>query len=178
VQDRVDGGPFDRGPGQIDVLDVLVGELDDEESPVRLAAQQSFLDEALHRLAQRAAADSEPAGQVRLAELRPGRDRAVDDGVAQLAGDHARGGLAGDLREVLLLRLRPHHQLLLTDSETPARNSEPSSSCRAGCPASRRPSQTVTWFAVSTGLPAVDSSRSSQAIECSAVSGIKTASAR
>ena len=69
VDDRR-GGALDGGPGEIDVASVVLVELDDEDPAVALGAQQALLDQALHRLADRAATDLELAGQLHLGQLR------------------------------------------------------------------------------------------------------------
>ena len=54
---------------EVDVADVGGVEVAHEQPAVPLAAQQTLLDEPLHRLAQRPAAHAEARGQLHLAQL-------------------------------------------------------------------------------------------------------------
>jgi hypothetical protein len=82
---------LDGAPAAVDVFDVAGVEFDDEHAAVAVADQQSFLGEALHRLAHGAAAHFEAGGQLHLADLFSGREATVEDPFPQLVGDHGRG---------------------------------------------------------------------------------------
>src|SRR5690606_21594524 len=99
--------------------------------------------------------------QLGLAELVAGLQRPGHDRLAQLPGDDRGGGLPADR-----FNLRHVH-----------RNRAPNCSARCGNPARRSPSHTVTWFAVSTGLPMRCSILSITPVVGMAVSGINSASA-
>ena len=56
------GSLLDGCPRHIDVARVVVIEVDDEDSAVALTAQQAFLDQPLHRLADRSTTDMQLSG--------------------------------------------------------------------------------------------------------------------
>src|SRR5690606_8638624 len=167
-----------------------------------------------------------PAGELGLAELVAGGQRAVHDRLAELVGDQLRGGPPRHRMELswgrhLLVRGAPACTPvvgpgLISDQCGRARAARPARSVRSArygpfcllrsvraayagrgavpagagvrnrvpspsrgsvSPASRSPCQTLTWLAVSTGLPTRRSSSSRIAALCSAVSGTSTASA-
>src|SRR5262249_47457415 len=151
----------------VDVLDVVLGQRDDEQAAMRLTAQQALLDETLHRFAEWAAAHAQPCGELRLAQLCAGGERAVDDGRPQLGRDDFHGRAPRDRRDLT----GAAHQTASVRKSVP----RPARGLRS--PERPRPSQTLTWFAVSTGLPRRSSRASNQATVCSAVSGTRTASA-
>ena len=68
----------------------LAPEVDHEDAPVALAAQEPLLEEALHRLADGSATDGELLGQGDLGQLGARWERAVEDALAQPIGDEDR----------------------------------------------------------------------------------------
>src|SRR5690625_3500023 len=159
--------PFDGGPGDIHVVDILHRHVDDEQTPVANRDQQTFLGQPLHPLPQRPTTHAELPGQLCLTELLAGLEVSLADRGAQFVGDDAR----------CRLTLQRFDGATYSIHAEPVRNSDPIAGRLGTGPSSRNPSHTVTWLAVSTGLAAASSSSSSQASECIAVSGTSTASA-
>src|SRR5262249_47243647 len=74
---------LDRLAGDIDVESVAQRERIDEVAAVEDVLDEALLDEMADRLAHRAATRLQLAREVHLAQVRAGRDRPVDDRVAQ-----------------------------------------------------------------------------------------------
>src|SRR5579875_226099 len=195
AQDQPGGGLLDRVAGDVDVEHVGAGQLAHEEAAVPLPAQQPLGGEALHGFPERAPAHVEAAGQVRLAELAARRQGPVPDGGAQPPGDNAGGGFAADRPDPRRRRHRHPAVPRPLPARPPARcaasacaaaacaaaarpaNSAPGPERARVSPASRSPSHTVTWLAVSPGLPSSRSSRPASPAVRMAVSGTRSASA-
>src|SRR4029079_19275917 len=99
-------------------------------------------------------------------ELRAGLQLPVADGLAQFVGDDARRRLLGQRLDVT-----GHSEFPLVANNVPRCGKDGTG------PANWSPFQTVTWFAVSTGLPTAASRSSTISSVCIAVSGTSTASA-
>ena len=93
VEDQFQCAPLERGPGPVDIGDVVEAEVDDEDAAVAHAVQQSFRDEPLHRLADRAAGDVELCRQLGLHQLAARLHGAAHDGRPEPVGDHLGRGL-------------------------------------------------------------------------------------
>ena len=63
------GRTLDGAPRQVHVAGVILIELHDEDAAIPLCPQQSFLDQPLHRLADRAPANPQLAGKLHLGKL-------------------------------------------------------------------------------------------------------------
>ena len=86
-EEHLGGAALDRRASAVDVGHVLDRQLGDEDPTVGDGHEDALRDQALHGLAKGAPRDLETVGQVRLPELRPGRQGPRDDGGAQLGRD-------------------------------------------------------------------------------------------
>ena len=87
LEHLADDQALDRDPDAEQVADVVVAEDRDERAAVALALEQALVAERLDRGPDGRAGDAELARQVGLGERRPGRDRAVEDLLAQRDDD-------------------------------------------------------------------------------------------
>src|SRR5690606_35145284 len=140
-------------------------EFDHEQPAMRFAAQQSLGHQPLHGLAQRTTRDLETSREIGLPELGARGQRAGHDRVSELAGDDRRRRFPVDRFDVGQHAYVPF-----------LRNRVPSPGTGGGTPTSRKPSHTVTWLAVRTGLPRRCSRGSINASVRMAVSGTSNAS--
>jgi hypothetical protein len=83
---QVRGPAFDRGAQVVDLADVLPIEQDDECAPAGRLVDEAFGRQHLERLADRAPADPQTGGQLRLDEVRPVAEVAGQDLLAQDLG--------------------------------------------------------------------------------------------
>src|SRR4030088_2922989 len=107
-----------------------------------IATKEAVRNHALHGFAERSSRNLEPRGQVGFAKLCAGWQRSDHDGLTQLPRDDPGRRFPADRFDI---RQWHHHS-------PPLRNSAPSERTIRVSPASRSPSHTVTWLAVSTGL--------------------------
>jgi hypothetical protein len=66
------GRSLDRGPGEVQVLEIRLDQLPHPDAAVRCADQQTFVDQSLHGLPDRSTTGGETGGQLDLVHLVPG----------------------------------------------------------------------------------------------------------